>query len=125
MAAPTRSTVVILAATSNAASASTTKAAPGTTGAWIDVRSLNGGDIAWSVKNGASAPSTAGQFMLQVSDDGVNNVTDLWGGAGDTTLNSDTTGLINLPNTASYVRMICWGNQTNAVTFKSVLFAKA
>lgn len=125
MTAPTRSTVVILAATSNAASASTTKAAPGTTGAWVDVRGLNGGHIAWSVKNGASAPSTAGQFMLQVSDDGVNNITDLWGGAGDTTASSEATSLIDLPSTASYVRMICWGNQTNAVTFKAVLFAKA
>lgn len=124
MTVPTRSTVTILAATSVAAGG--TKAAPAHTGAWVDVRTLNGGDIGWSVKNGASAPGVQGQFTLQVSDknDGT-NIADLWSGGGDTTANSETTGLIDLPNTASYVRMVCYGNTTNAVTFAAVLFAKA
>ncbi|QOY96336.1 hypothetical protein IM543_11240 [Massilia sp. UMI-21] len=122
MTAPTRSTVTILAA---AASTGGTKAAPATTGAWVDVRTFNGGDIAWSVKNGSSAPGVQGQFTLQVSDanDGT-NISDLWSGGGDVTANSETTGLIDLPSAASYVRMICYGNTTNPVTFKAVLFAK-
>lgn len=124
MAAPTRSTVTILAPTSVAAGGS--KAAPAHTGVWVDVRSLNGGDIGWSVKNGTSAPGVQGQFTLQVSDasDGT-NITDLWSGGGSTAANDEITGLIDLPNTASYVRMICYGNTTNPVTFKANLFAKA
>ncbi|MFC5548191.1 hypothetical protein [Massilia aerilata] len=124
MTAPTRSTVTIFAAAAIAAGG--TKAAPaaGGTGGWVDVRTLNGGQLAWSVKNGSSAPTVQGQFTFQVSDDGANNITDLWTGGGDTVASSEQTGLIDLPATASYVRMLCYGNTTNAVTFRGVLFAK-
>lgn len=123
MTAPTRSTVTILAATQSTGG---TKAAPAATGAWVDVRGLNGGDIAWSVKNSASAPGVQGQFALQVSDknDGT-NVADLWQGSGTSAASDEVTGLIDLPNSVSYVRMICYGNTTNAVTFAASLFAKA
>lgn len=126
MTAPTRSTVTIFAAAAIAAGGTKTAPAAGGTGGWVDVRNLNGGDISWSVKNGPSAPGVQGQFTLQVSDanDGA-NITDLWTGGGDTVANSEMTGLIDLPNTPSYVRMLCYGNTTNAVTFKAVLFAKA
>jgi hypothetical protein len=124
MTAPTRSTIAILAVSQNAAG-TTTKAAPGIVGPWVDVRGLNGGVIAWSVKNG-TAPGAPGQFTVQGSDvnDGT-NITDIWGGGGDIVLNSESTGMFDLPATVSYVRMICWGNTTNPVTFKSNLFAKA
>lgn len=131
MTAPTRSTLTILAATSVNAVANSNKAAPAHTGAWVDIRPYNGGQIGWSVKNGASAPGVQGQFTLQVSDanDGT-NITDLWSGGGNTTpststtASSEETGLVDLPNTASYARMICYGHTTNAVTFKAQLFAK-
>lgn len=132
MTAPTRSSLVILAATSVTPVANSNKAAPALTGAWVDVRSFNGGDIRWAVTNGTSAPGVQGQFTLQVSDanDGT-NVTDLWSGGGNTNASTSTTasptesGLVTLPNTASYARMICYGHTTNAVTFASTLFAKA
>ena len=124
MTAPTRSTPTILAAVSVAAGGTKAVPAAGGAGAWVDVRALNGGQLAWSVKNGGSAPTVQGQFTFQVSDDGVNNITDLWTGGGDTVAGSEQTGLIDLPATASYVRMLCYGNTTNPVTFKSVLFAK-
>lgn len=125
MTAPTRSTTTILAVTQVAAGG--TKAAPasGGTGGWVDVRAFNGGQIAWSVKNGASAPTAQGQFTLQVADtsDGA-NAADLWTGGGDTIAGSEQTGVIPLPAEASYVRMLCYGNTTNPVTFKGALFAK-
>ena len=126
MTAPTRSTVVIFATATIAAGG--TKAAPATggAGAWIDVRSLNGGRLAWSVKNGSSAPGVQGQFTLQIADDNVGtNATDLWSGGGDTTASSETTGVVDLPPEASYVRALNYGNTTNSVTFRHLLFAKA
>lgn len=126
MTAPTRSTVTIFA--SAAIPAGGTRAAPaaGGTGPWVDVSALNGGRLAFSVKNGASAPGVQGQFTFQVSDSssGV-NATDLWVGGGDTIANSETTGMIDLPSEASFVRMICFGHTTNSVTFKGLLFARA
>ena len=130
MTAPTRSTVTIFAALAIAPGG--TKAAPATNGAgaWIDVRGLNGGEIAWSVKNGSIAPGVQGQFTLQVADavDGSGvaaNATDLWTGGGDIVASSESTGLVQLPPTASYVRALNYGNTTNSVTFRHLLFAKA
>lgn len=126
MTAPTRSTVPIFP--SAAIAAGGTKAAPssGGTGAWGDVRGLNGGKLAWLVQNGASAPGVQGQFTLQVADDAAGtNATDLWTAGGDTVASSVSTGLVDLPHEASFVRMLCYGNTTNAVTFRCLLFAKA
>ena len=129
MTAPTRSTVTIFAAL--AISPGGTKAAPSANGAgpWVDVRGLNGGQIAWSVKNGSSAPGSPGQFTLQVGDgndtSNVTNVTDLWTGAGTLTPSEESSNLVDLPSTASFVRALNYGNTTNSVTFRHVLFAKA
>jgi hypothetical protein len=129
MTAPTRSTVTIFASATVAPGG--TKTAPGSgAGAWVDVRGLNGGEIAWSVKNGSSAPGVQGQFTLQIADavDGSGvaaNATDLWTGGGDTVASSESTGVVQLPATASYVRALNYGNTTNSVTFRHLLFAKA
>lgn len=126
MTAPTRSTVTIFA--SAAVPAGGTKAVPaaGGAGSWVDVRSLNGGRLVYSVKNGNSAPGVQGQFTLQIADDAAGtNATDLWTGGGDTTANSETTGVVDLPHEASFVRALNYGNTTNAVTFRHLLFAKA
>lgn len=126
MTAPTRSTVAIFAAAAVAPGG--TKASPVAAGlgAWVDVRSLNGGRLAWSVKNGSNAPGVQGQFTLQIADDNVGtNATDLWTGGGETTASSETTGVVDLPPEASYVRALNYGNTINSVTFRHVLFAKA
>lgn len=125
MTAPTRSTVPIFATAAVAPGGSKTAPVSGGAGPWVDVRSLNGGQLAWSVKNSASAPSAPGQFTVQVADtsDGT-NATDLWTGGGDMVASSETTGLIDLPATASYVRALNYGNTTNSVTFRHTLFAK-
>ena len=130
MTAPTRSTVAIFAA--QTITPGGTKAAPAANGAgpWVDVRGLNGGEIAWSVKNGSSAPGVQGQFTLQIADAVDGNgvaayATDLWTGGGDTVASSETTGVVPLPATASFVRALNYGNTTNSVTFRHQLFAKA
>lgn len=126
MTAPTRSTVTIFAALAIAPGGTKAIPAANGAGAWIDVRGLNGGQLAWSVKNGSSAPGVQGQFTLQVADDANGtNATDLWTGGGDTVANSENTGLIDLPATASFVRALNYGNTTNNVTFRHLLFAKA
>lgn len=124
MAAPTRSTVAILASTS--VNPGGTKASPALVGPWVDVRGFNGGDVGVSVKNGASAPGAQGQYTLQGSDknDGT-NVYDIHSSGGNTTAGGEEMPLIELPNTVSYVRLICYGHTTNAVTFKADFFAKA
>jgi len=129
MTAPTRSTIPILASVSVPAGGSKAAPAAGGTGAWVDVRGQNGGQLAYSVKNGSIAPGVQGQFTFQVGDGNdtstVTNVTDLWTGGGTTVGSDETTGLLELPATASFVRMLCYGHTTNAVTFRGTLFAKA
>lgn len=126
MTAPTRSTVTIFAALAIAPGGTKTVPATNGAGGWVDVRGLNGGQLAWSVKNGSSAPGVQGQFTLQVADDSTGtNATDLWTGGGDTVASSETTGLLDLPATASFVRALNYGNTTNSVTFRHLLFAKA
>lgn len=128
MTAPTRNTVPIFASASVGPGG--TKAAPlaAGTGAWVDVRAYNGGKLTWLVQNGTSAPGVQGQFTFQMADsfDGTTatNVTDIWSGGGDTVASSSNSNYVDLPAEASYVRMLCYGNTTNAVTFKGTLFAK-
>lgn len=124
MAAPTRITREILAATSVAAGSS--EAAPGLTGAWVAVDDLNGGLLAAYVTNGSTAPGLPGQFIWQGSDknDGT-NIVELWRGGGNSTANaSPPISYVDLPRELKYVRLVCFGNTTAAVTFRGVLFGK-
>jgi len=124
MTAPTRSSIVILGATA-ATPGAYTKASPSVTGPWVDVRAANGGRIGISVLNGV-APGVAGQFTVQVADDAIGtNVFDLGTAGGNTVANGEVTHLWAFPAEPSYARLLCYGNSTNQVTFKAVLFAKA
>lgn len=125
MTAPVRATVPVLAPA--AVTAGTfTKAAPALTGPWVDIRAHNGGDIGISVKNGPSAPGIQGQFTVQVADDNAGtNVFDLGSAGGNTTANAEATHLWPVPSTASYIRILGYGNTTNDVTLKATMFAKA
>lgn len=116
-----KSSVAVLAPTSGAAG--TTKAAPGATGSWIDTRAYYGGELGYSITNGASAPGVAGALQFQVSPDNGVTVFDYQLVAGDTVASSVTTGAILLDRGVMYVRAIGYGNTTNAVTFAANLQA--
>lgn len=112
--AKTTASVLILASTSGAAGS--TKAAPGVTGGWIDVRAYYGGELGYSIANGASAPGVAGTITFQTSPDNGVTVFDNYSVYGDTVASSVTTNSISLGK-IMYLRAICYGNTTNAVTF--------
>ena len=124
MTAPTRSTLAILAAV---ALTGGTKAAPpaGGTGAWIDVRTLNGGQIGISLVNGATAPGTQGQFTLQGTDANQTEIYEFYNAGGSLANAGEVSFTVELPPEFAYVRMLAYGNTTNAVTYKAHLFAKA
>lgn len=116
-----KSSVLVLTSTSGAAAS--TKASPGATGGWIDVRGYYGGELGYSITNGGSAPGVAGTLMFQVSPDNGSTVFDYYQVAGDTVASSVTTGAIILDRGVMYVRAIAYGNTTNAVTFAANLQA--
>ena len=118
--AKTTAAVSILAATSGAAGS--TRAAPGVTGGWVDVRAYYGGELGWGVKNGGSAPTVAGSLLIQTSPDNGTTVFDYHLVGGDTVANSDTTNSISLGK-AMYIRVLGYGNATNAVTYSAILQA--
>lgn len=117
-----KASVVVLAATAGAAGS--TKSAPGATGGWIDCRTYYGGELGYSIVNGASAPGTAGTLLFQASPDNGVTVFDyqLIVGA-DTVASSVTTGSIILDRGVMYVRAIGYGNTTNGVTYAANLQA--
>jgi hypothetical protein len=117
----TKASVAVLAATSGAAAS--TKAAPGAAGAWIDCRAYYGGELGYSITNGASAPGVAGALLFQVSPDNGATVFDYQLAGGDTVASSVTSGAILLDRGVMYVRAIGYGNTTNAVTFAANLQA--
>ena len=117
----TKASIAVLASTSGAAGS--TKTAPGVTGAWIDCRAYYGGELGYSITNGASAPAVAGTLLFQVSPDNGATVFDYQAVGGDTTASSVTTGAIVLDRGVMYVRAISYGNTTNAVTFAANLQA--
>ena len=117
----TKSSVLILTATS--AAAGTTKAAPGATGAWINVSAYYGGDLGYSITNSASAPGVACTVLFQTSPDNGTTVFDYYAVAGDAAISSVNTGTVWLDQGVMYVRAIAYGNTTNAVTVAANLQA--
>ncbi len=117
----TKASVALVASTSGAAGS--TKASPGVTGSWIDVRAYYGGDIGISITNGASAPGVAMTAMIQVSPDNGTTVFDYFPVAGDLVASSVNTYTIALDQGIMYVRVIGYGNTTNAVTLAANLQA--
>lgn len=117
----TKVSVAVLAPTSGAAGS--TKAAPGAAGAWIDCRAYYGGELGYSITNGASAPGVAGTLLFQMSPDNGTTVFDYYSVAGDTVVSSVTSGALLLDRGVMYIRAIGYGNTTNAVTFAANLQA--
>lgn len=117
----TKASVAVLAPTAGAAAS--TKAAPGAIGAWIDCRTYYGGELGYSITNGASAPGAAGTLLFQVSPDNGVTVFDYQLAGGDTVASSVTSGAIILDRGVMYVRAIGYGNTTNPVSFAANLQA--
>lgn len=110
----TKVSTVVLAATAGAAAS--TKAAPGATGAWINVTGVYGGDLGYSITNGAAAPGVPMTLLFQTSPDNGTTIFDYFPVAGDIVASSVTTGTIWLDQGVMYVRAIAYGNTVNAVT---------
>jgi hypothetical protein len=109
----TKTAVAVLASTSVAAGG--TKASPGTTGSSINCTTYYGGDLVWSITNGASAPGVALALTFQVSPDG-NIWYDYYTVGGDLIASSVNSGTIPLDQSTMYLRVIAYNNTTNAVT---------
>ncbi|MDB5733273.1 MAG: hypothetical protein JWQ03_3168, partial [Variovorax sp.] len=110
----TKSAVVAL--TSTSAAAGSTKASPGATGSWLDVTGAYGGDLSWRLINGGSAPGVAPTLTIQASPDNGTTVFDYASVGGDIIASSDNSGTIWIDQGIQYVRVIAYGNTTNAIT---------
>lgn len=126
MAAVTKASLSILAAVSVPPGG--TKAAPATggTGAWVDVTGYNGGLLGGRIKNTGGSLGAQGQMTWQWTPDkdvGTPKVYDLHTWGGDMVGGTEYTASIRLDKEVKFVRAICYGHITNAVTFESDLAA--
>ena len=101
--------------------AATTRAAP-VASSTIDTRTHAGGDLAIKITNGSSAPSVAATVVVQVSHDGA-DWTDYHTFSGDTAPSSVTPSVPWIDQGIMYLRVIAFGNATNAVTVQAYLQA--
>ena len=116
----TKTPVTYLATVSGAAGSS--KASPGANSGWIDTGSnsanaADGGDMGLSITNGSSAPGVAPTILLQWSPDNGATVYDYQAFGGDTIASSINTTTVWVDPGMRYLRVIGYGNTTNAVTF--------
>jgi len=116
----TKQAVTILAATN--VPAGTSAAAP-IAGGSADVRAFAGGEWAYKITNGASAPTIPGTLVLQTSHDG-SNWFDYFTVGGSAAASGVASGSVAMSAGVMYARAIAYGNATNAVTVESYLQAK-
>lgn len=116
-----KAAVTILSSNSSAAGTST-KAAPSITGALIPCSSYYGGEIMYKISNSSSAPTVACSLTFQISSDGTNWY-DYYTVGGDNVASSITSGAILLDRGVMNLRVIAYGNVTNAVTVEAFLQA--
>lgn len=116
----TKQAVTILAPTN--VPAGTTAAAP-VAGASVDVRAFAGGEWAYKITNGASAPTVAATLVLQTSHDGTKWY-DYFAVGGAVAANGVLSSSVGMSAGVMYARAIAYGNVTNAVTVESYLQAK-
>jgi hypothetical protein len=113
--AATKSALTVL--TSQSIAAGGTKASPAITVPSLDYTTYSyPALLTLSVANGASAPGAALQLQVQTSGDGTN-----WRDygapmAGDTTASSSYSWSFEMSRSTMYVRVVPYGNTTNAVT---------
>lgn len=126
MAAVTKTPVPILAAV--AVPAGGTKASPNALGigAWIDVSAFNGGVLGGRIRNSGGTVTAPGQMVWQWTPEPTGTPTkiyDLWGFGGGLPAADDVSASVRLDKEIGRVRVICYGNVTNDVTFESDLAA--
>lgn len=104
-----------------------TKAAPvnGGTGPTVDNSNNGTSSLGWRIKNGASAPTTAGTMTIQQSPDGGATWFDYFTVSGSTIVGDDVTGTIQIERGLKALRALCYGHATNQVTFEAILSAVA
>lgn len=121
----TKTPVVVLAAVAVAAGG--TKAAPVASGISQTIDNSGNGtsSLGWRIKNGASAPTAAGTMTVQQSPDGGVTWFDYFTVSGSTVANDDVTGTIMIERGIKALRVLCYGNATNQVTFEAILSAVA
>lgn len=111
----------VTALTSTSAAAGSSKASPGATGSWLDLTGAYGGDLSWRLINGGSAPGVAPTLTVQASPDNGTTVFDYASVGGDIIASSDNSGTIWIDQGIQYVRVIAYGNTTNAITASASL----
>jgi len=116
----TKNGVPVQAAVSVAAGLTRTNAFVSTS---LDVSAYRRGTVSWELANGASAPATAPQIVLQHSPDGA-VWRDFYLSGGNTTSSGATaytdqtgmpTGSCDIPPGVKNVRGLCYGHTTNAI----------
>lgn len=98
-----------------------TKASPSISTAWQDMTGAYGGDAGLRVVNGSSAPGAAPTIVIQWSPDNGATIYDYATFGGDTTASSDNSTAIWIDQGIPYIRVIGYGNTTNAVTVTASL----
>lgn len=126
MVAVTKTPVVILPTVSVPPGG--TKSAPNAagTGAWIDVLAYNGGVLGGRIRNTGGTVTAAGQMVWQWTPDPVAvppRIYDIWSFGGGLAAGDDAPVSIRLDKEIRWVRAICYGNLTAAVTAESDLAA--
>lgn len=116
----TKIPVTVLASQSLAAGS--TKASPGATGSSVNCTGYYGGELTWKITNGSSAPGAPAIITFQASHDG-SNWYDYYTIGSDTVSSSVNSGAIVLDRGVMYLRVIAYGNTTNAVTVDAQLQA--
>jgi hypothetical protein len=118
----TKSAVTVLASVSVPAGG--TKVSPNAAGigAAIDCRTYYGGELAYKITNGSSAPGAAMVVTFQASHDGTAWF-DYYTASGDIVASGIYSGSILLDRGVMYARIIAYANTTNAVTVEAHLQA--
>ena len=116
----TKQPVTILASTN--VPAGTSAAAP-VAGAAVDVRAFAGGEWAYKITNGTSAPTVPCTMVLQTSHDGANWY-DYFTVGGSAAASGVSSGSVAMSAGVMYARAIAYGNTVSAVTVESHLQAK-
>lgn len=116
-----KTSVQVLAATSNA-TYSSTKTSPGITSGTIDCTSYYDGDLSWKITNG-TAPNTALIMTVQVSPDAGTTWYDYYTTAGDVTASSQFSGTIKIDRAVKTLRVIAYAYSVNPVTVQADLTA--
>lgn len=115
--------IAVLASVSVPAGGTKTSPQAAGVGPAIDLRNYAGGDLGYSLTNGASAPGAAPTLSIQDSPDGTKWY-DYQIVGGDTVASSFSSGTISIDRKIMYVRVVVYGHTTNAVTAEASLQAE-